>query len=140
MKQANDSITVNRRAAYDYHLGEQLSVGMVLTGPQVRQIRDRHAQLGGAFVTIKDGELWLNNLTLGSETTDNIKLLATRKQIASLIREKDKLKHSTIVPVKIHGGQRYIKLDIALGTGKKQYDKRQSIKARDINRLGAKQW
>lgn len=126
--------TVNRRATYDYHLGDQLSVGLVLTGPQVRQIRDNHAQLKGAFVTVKNGELWLNNLTLGPETTENIKLLATKKQIAGLLREKEKQKNSTIVPVKLHGGRRFVKLDIAVGTGKKQYDKREAIKNRDIKR------
>ncbi|MBR3323906.1 SsrA-binding protein [Candidatus Saccharibacteria bacterium] len=125
---------VNRRATYDYNLGDKLSVGMVLTGPMVRSIRDHHVQLKGSFITIKDGELWLNNLTLGSETAENIKLLATKKQINSLIKEKEKLSSATIVPVKLHSGSRYIKLDIALGTGKKKYDKRQSIKEKDINR------
>ncbi|MBR0403313.1 SsrA-binding protein [Candidatus Saccharibacteria bacterium] len=125
---------VNRRATYDYNLGDKLSVGMVLTGPMVRSIRDHHVQLKGSFITIKDGELWLNNLTLGSETAENIKLLATKKQISSLIKEKEKLSSATIVPVKLHSGSRYIKLDIALGTGKKKYDKRQSIKEKDINR------
>lgn len=125
---------VNRRATFDYHLGDKLSVGMVLKGPQVRLIRDRHVQLKGAFVTIRNGELWLNNLTLGPEITENIKLLATKKQIASLLKEKEKTTHSTIVPIAIHGGSRHIKLDIALGIGKKAYDKRETIKNRDINR------
>lgn len=126
--------TVNHRASFDYRLGEKLTVGMVLNGQQVRQIRDHHVQLKGSFVTVRNGELWLNNLTLGPETTTNIKLLATKKQIASLIKEKEKLAHSTIVPVAIHGGMRHIKLDIALGIGKKSYDKRESIKERDIKR------
>ena len=126
--------TVNRRATFDYNLGDKLSVGMVLNGPQVRLIRDHHVQLKGSFVTVRNGELWLNNLTLGPETTDNIKLLATKKQIANLLKEKEKTAHSTIVPVALHGGSRYIKLDIALGVGKKAYDKRESIKNRDINR------
>lgn len=133
-KKTPSTITVNRRAGYDYNLGDKLSVGMVLKGPMVRSIRDHHVQLKGAFVTIKDGELWLNNLTLGSEVTENIKLLATKKQIAAIIKEKEKLGNATIVPVKLHGGSRYIKLDIAIGQGKKKYDKRQSIKDRDINR------
>ncbi len=126
--------TVNRRASFDYHLGDKLSVGMVLKGPQVRLIRDHHVQLKGSFITIRDNELWLNNLTLGSEVTSNIKLLATKKQIQSLLKEKEKAAHATIVPVAIHGGSRYIKLDIALGIGKKAYDKRETIKNRDINR------
>ena len=65
---------VNRRAHYDYNLSDKLDVGMVLTGPQVRLIRDRHAQLKGTYVTIRNHELWLLDLTLGSDTAENIKL------------------------------------------------------------------
>ncbi len=128
------TVVVNRRAHYDYQLGEKLEVGMVLTGAQVRLIRDRHAQLKGTYVTIRNHELWLLGLTLGSETTENIKLLATKKQIASLEREKQS--GSTIVPVELHPLKRHIKLIIAPGKGKKEYDKRQTIKGRDLDREG----
>ena len=134
MKKAKtkDMVTINRRAKYDYHLGDDLTVGMVLVGPEVRSIRDHHVQLKGSFVTIKDSELWLNNLTLGADTARNIKLLATKKQIAALMREK--VAGSTIVPVRLLGGARHIKLVIAVGKGKKKYDKRETIKKRDIER------
>lgn len=131
-KKVSDSVTVNRRAHFDYQLGEELTAGMVLAGPEVRSIRDHHVQLKGSFVTIRNGELWLNNLTLGADTARNIKLLATRKQITSL--EKEKVAGSTIVPVKLLGGSRHIKLVIAVGKGKKKYDKREAIKKRDIDR------
>ena len=131
-KKASDSVTVNRRARFDYQLGEELSCGMVLSGPEVRSIRDHHVQLKGSFVTIRNGELWLNNLTLGADTARNIKLLATRRQIAAL--EREKVAGSTIVPVKLLGGARHIKLVIALGRGKKKYDKREAIKKRDFER------
>ena len=123
---------VNRRATFDYHLGDKLVVGLALTGPEVRLIRDHHVQLKGSFVTIKDGELWLNHLTLGPETARNLKLLATKKQIQSLIRSKTS--GFTIVPTKLFGGSRYIKLEIALAQGKKKYDKRVAIKSRDLDR------
>ena len=134
MKQARfgNMVTVNRRARYDYTLGDELVVGMALSGPEVRSIRDHHVQLKGSFVTVRDGELWLNNLTLGADTARNIKLLATRKQIVSL--EREKVAGSTIVPVRLLGGSRYIKLVIAVGKGKKKYDKRETIKKRDIER------
>ena len=134
MKKAhsNDMVTVNRRARFDYILGDELTVGMVLAGPEVRSIRDHHVQLKGSFVTIRNSELWLNNLTLGADTSRNIKLLATRKQIASL--EREKVAGSTIVPVRLLGGSRHIKLVIAIGKGKKKYDKRETIKNRDIER------
>ena len=131
-KKVSDSVTVNRRARYDYHLGDELITGMSLTGPEVRSIRDHHVQLKGSFVTIRGGELWLNNLTLGAETARNIRLLATKKQIQALGREK--IAGSTIVPVKLLGGGRHIKLVIAFGKGKKKYDKRETIKKRDFER------
>ena len=123
---------VNRRAHYDYNLSDKIEVGMVLTGAQVRLIRDRHAQLKGTYVTIRNHELWLLGLTLGSDTAENIKLLATKKQISSL--ERAKVDGSTIVPVELHPSKRHIKLTIAVGEGKKKYDKRQKIKARDLDR------
>ena len=132
MKKVIGSVSVNRRAHYDYTLGEELVCGMSLSGPQVRLIRDHHVQLKGSYVTIKDNELWLYGLTLGAEQTSNIKLLATKKQIASLVRAK--VDGSTIVPVKLLGGDRHIKLVIAVGKGKKKYDKRETIIKRDIER------
>ena len=123
---------VNRRAHYDYNLSDKLDVGMVLTGPQVRLIRDHHAQLKGTYVTIRNHELYLLNMTLGSDTVDDIKLLATRKQIMAF--ERAKVDGATIVPVELHPGKRHIKLTIAVGEGKKKYDKRQTIKTRDLDR------
>ena len=123
---------VNRRAHYDYNLSDKLEVGMVLTGPQVRLIRDRHAQLKGTYVTLRQGELYLLGLTLGTETEQDIKLLATKKQIAGLDRAKQE--GNTIVPVELLPLKRHIKLIIAVGEGKKKYDKCQTIKNRDLDR------
>lgn len=131
-KRVPSSVTVNRKARFDYVLSDELTVGMALAGPEVRLIRDHHVQLKGSYVTIRNGELWLYGLTLGADTARNIKLLATKKQIAVLEREKKD--GSTIVPVRLNGGQRYIKLVIAVGKGKKKYDKREAIKKRDIER------
>jgi smpB protein len=131
-KKAQNQVSVNRRASFDYHLGDKLICGMALSGPEVRLIRDHHLQLKGSFITLKNNELWLNNLTLGTETARNIKLLATKKQILSL--QKSKLLGNTIVPTKLFGGSRHIKLEIALASGKKKYDKRLSIKHRDLDR------
>lgn len=129
---APTSVTVNRRAHYDYQLGEELSCGMCLSGPEVRLIRDHHVQLKGSFVTIKNGELWLNNLTLGADTERNIKLLVTKKQLSGL--ERAKQGGFQLVPVKLLAGGRHIKLIIATGKSKKKYDKRETIKKRDITR------
>ena len=126
------TVTVNRRARFDYQLGDELSCGLVLTGPEVRLIRDHHVQLKGSFVTLRNGELWLNNLTLGADTARTLKLLATKKQLQTLARAKqDGLQ---LVPVRLLASGRYIKLIIATGKSKKKYDKRETIKQRDLAR------
>lgn len=131
-KKTPSTVTVNRRATFDYKLGEAIKCGMNLAGSEVRLIRDHHVQLKGSFVTLKNNELWLNNLTLGPDTARNIKLLATKKQIQSL--ERAKQSGMTIVSTKLYGGSRFIKLDIAIAEGKKKYDKRLSIKQKDLDR------
>ena len=136
----------NRRATFDYDLGDSLIVGIELTGAEAKNLRMGHGHLRGAFVNVKDNELILTNATIAgigsipieeSEQTCPRKLLAKRKEIDSLIEAKKQGK--TIIPIELYTGGRYIKLKIAIATGKKKYDKRQSLKAkdeqRDINRL-----
>ena len=105
---------------------------MSLSGPEVRLIRDHHVQLKGSFVTIRSGELWLNNLTLGADTARNVKLLVTKKQLIAL--ERARQAGMQLVPIRLLDGSRYIKLVIATGKSKKKYDKRDTIKKRDIER------
>lgn len=131
-KKVSNSVTVNRKAHYNYSLDEEITCGMSLSGPEVRLIRDHHVQLKGSFVTIKNRELWLNNLTLGADTSRNIKLLVTKKQLIAL--ERARQNGLQIVPVKLLGGSRYIKLVVATGKSKKKYDKRETIKQRDLTR------
>ncbi len=134
---------VNRRARYDYELGDEIVAGLVLTGPEVRAARDGHVQLKGSFVSLKDGELWLNNASFSlklnekgqnSRTVDSRprKLLASRRQIDSFTASK--AAGMSIVPVKLVTSGRYLKVVIALGKGKKRYDKRETIKRRDQDR------
>lgn len=135
---------VNRRASFDYALGDELEVGISLTGQETRAARDGHVQLKGSFVTIKGDELWLNNASfsiklnergkVGARSIDTAprKLLAHRKQISELAARK--LTGMSIVPLCFKTGGRHIKLVIALGKGKKRYDKRETIKRRDQDR------
>lgn len=132
---------VNRRARHDYALGDSLVVGIQLTGPETKALRLKHGQLQGAYVTVKDGELWLvnaaiiggNNLPISdSEQTRTRKLLAKRREINDLIAAKQQ--GQTIIPLEILTGGRYIKLKIAIGRGKKKYDKRETIKKREQDR------
>lgn len=134
----------NRRARFDYELGEEIVAGLILTGQEVRSARDGHVQLKGAFVSVRNNELWLNNASFSlrlnqrgesnSRTVDTTarKLLASRKQIDHL--QATKQQGMTIVPTKLLTTGKYIKLVIALGKGKKNYDKRQAIKRRDQDR------
>ncbi|HEX4662272.1 MAG TPA: SsrA-binding protein SmpB [Candidatus Saccharimonadales bacterium] len=134
---------VNRRARFDYELGDDFVAGLVLSGPEVRAIRDSRAQLKGAFVTIKDGELWLNNASLSvrpsapgvqqiAVDTSPRKLLVHKKQLATLAAAKQA--GNTIVPTKLLPASRYIKVVIAIAKGKKNYDKRETLKRRDQER------
>lgn len=131
----------NRRARYDYELGDSLVVGLELTGRETKALRMGHGQLRGAYVTLKQDELFLINATINgtngvpieeSEQTRARKLLAKRREINALVEAKQQGK--TIVPLDLLTGGRFIKLRIAVGRGKKQYDKRQTMKARDENR------
>ena len=138
------SAVLNRRARYDYELGDEIVAGLVLTGPETKAAREGHVQLKGSFVTIRGGELWLNNASFSlrlntkgqanarAVDTEPRKLLASRKQIDQLQARKQT--GLTIVPTKLLTSGRYIKIVIALGKGKKNYDKRETIKRRDIER------
>lgn len=135
---------VNRRARFDYELGEEIVAGLVLTGAEVRAARDGHVQLKGAFVGLRNDELWLNNASFslrlnvrGQANTKSVdtsarKLLASRKQIDRFAAAKQQ--GLTIVPTKLLTNGRFIKIVIALGRGKKRYDKRETIKRRDQDR------
>jgi SsrA-binding protein len=134
----------NRRARFDYELGDSLVVGLELTGAEVKSLRMGHGQLRGAYVTVKDDELYLLNGTINGvagvsiaepDQTRTRKLLAKRREIDALIAAKQQGR--TIVPLEILTGGRYIKLRIAVGKGKKQYDKRQTLKKRDEQRTMA---
>lgn len=131
----------NRRARYDYELGDALVVGIELSGAETKALRMGHGQLRGAYVTVKNGELFLINATVSpstgipiseSDQTRARKLLAKKREIAALIEAKQQGR--TIVPLELLTGGRYIKLRIALGKGKKAYDKRQTLKQRDEQR------
>ena len=117
---------------------------MQLTGQEVRAARDGHIQLKGSFVSIRNNELWLNNASfslklnergnVNARTIDTSprKLLAKRREIDALVAKKQQ--GMSIVPTKLLTNGRFIKLVIALGKGKKQYDKRETLKRRQQDR------
>jgi SsrA-binding protein len=131
----------NRRARFDYELGDSLVVGLQLTGAEVKSLRMGHGQLRGAYVTVKDDEIYLLNSTINGthgvpvaepDQSRTRKLLAKRREIDALIAAKQQGR--TIVPLELLTGGRFIKLRLAVGKGKKQYDKRQTLKKRDEDR------
>lgn len=131
----------NRRARHDYELGDSLVVGIELSGKETKALRMGHGQLRGAYVTVKQNEIFLINATISgtsgipieeSDQTRARKLLAKRREIDALIAAKQQGR--TIVPLEILTGGRFIKLKISVGKGKKLYDKRQTLKARDDSR------
>lgn len=140
-KQQSVKSIQNRRARFDYSLEDGLVVGIELTGRETKSLRLGHGHLKGSYVTVKDNELWLLNATIhgtsgipigDTEQTRSRRLLARRKQIDELIALKQQGR--TIVPLEILTQGRYIKLRIAAGKGKKTWDKRETIKKRDIDR------
>lgn len=133
----------NKRVTFDYELKDSFVAGIVLSGAEVKSLRMGSASLQGAFVNIKDGEAWLMNSTVIPMKTNvehlpsevqvrNRKLLLKGKELEQLIEAKNQ--GYTIVPVKILTKRHFIKIEIAIARGKKQYDKRQSIKKRDTER------
>lgn len=136
---------LNRRAKFDYDLKEGLVVGLALTGAETKSLRRGHGHLRGAYITVKDNELWLINATItgdnaikieDSDQTRARKVLAKRKQIDELIAAKKQ--GLSIIPTEIINKGRFIKLRIASGRGKKHYDKRDTIKKRDQDRESAR--
>lgn len=140
-QQATTKQIVNRRARHDYELGDSLVAGIQLSGAETKALRMGHGQLRGAYVTVKDNEIWLLNARISGtagvpidETaqTRTRKLLAKQREITALIEAKQQGK--TIVPLEILTHGRFIKIRIAIGRGKKQYDKRETLKKRDAER------
>ena len=133
----------NRRATFDYAISDTFTAGIVLTGTEITSIRQGKASLVDTFCYVNNGEVWVKNMYIAeyfygtynnhTERRDR-KLLLNRKEIARL--EKDgKESGFTIVPLRLFISDRgYAKLVIGLGRGKKEYDKRQSIKERDDKR------
>ena len=152
IKQKTASTIVNRRASFDYELGDSLVVGLELTGKETKAARLGHVQLRGAYVTPRQTgragktELYLINASFSlatnepkasgqSQTTVDTRarrILAKRQEINQLAEARQFGK--TIIPTKILISGRYVKLVIALGKGKRAYDKRETIRRREADR------
>lgn len=137
------TLAVNKRASFDYELQDHYEAGLVLTGNEVKAAKTGHISLKGAFVTTHGSELFLTNSLIPryehahkdtkNEDTRPRKLLLKRSEIRSLIG-KSRVEGLTLVPIRVYTKNQLIKLEFAVGKGKKSYDKRETIKNREAKR------
>lgn len=133
----------NRRATFDYEIGDTFTAGLVLTGTEIKSIRLGKAGLTDSYCIVQNGEVWVKGMHIAEyfygsynnhASRRDRKLLLNKKEIAKLQKAYDDTGF-TIVPMRIFISERgYAKLVIGIGRGKKQYDKRQSIKEREDKR------
>ena len=135
-------VAQNRKARHDYHIHDTYEAGVVLSGTEVKSLREGRASLTDAFATVDEGEVWLRNAHIpeyshGTWTNHTArrtrKLLLHRREIDKIARELE-TKGSTLVPLAIYFTDGYAKVEIAIATGKREYDKRQSIAQREADR------
>jgi SsrA-binding protein len=143
-KAAPGDVASNRQAAYRYNLLERFECGIVLTGTEVKSLRDGKAQLKDSYATVRDGEIWLIGLYIppyGPASRENHepersrKLLLHRSEIERLMA-KTRERGLTLVPTRIYftpGGSR-AKIELALAKGKDVHDKRETIRKREMVR------
>lgn len=135
-------VATNRQASHRFELLDKLECGMVLSGTEVKALREGGAQIKDGYVNVTDGELWLHNVHIppyGPAARENHeperprKLLAHRREIERLMGRVAE-RGLTIVPTRLYFRDGRAKVEIALGRGKDRFDKRQSIKAREQRR------
>jgi SsrA-binding protein len=138
----NRTVATNRRARHDYAIDETFEAGMVLTGPEVKSLRQGRASLADAFARVEGNAVWVENLHIPPyemadrrryDPTRPRKLLLHRDQIQRLIG-KTAERGLTLVPMRIYFTRGMAKMQLGLGRGKRQYEKRQAIAEREHRR------
>jgi SsrA-binding protein len=141
-EQRQRDIAVNRRAFHDYFIDERHEAGLVLTGTEVKSLRAGRANLGDGYVRIDGREAWLENVHISAYAQGGYvnhdprrprKLLLHAKEIASLLG-KVKQRGYTLIPLRMYFSRNHAKVEIGLGRGKRQYDKRQALAEADARR------
>lgn len=143
MKKTTDSlITDNRKARHDFHVHETYEAGIVLTGTEVKSIRQGKVNLKDSFCRIDNGEIFIHQMHVSPYEQGNRfnqdplrtrKLLMHKKEIHKLLGQV-KEKGFSLIPLNLHFSRGNVKATIALATGKKMYDKRQDMAAREAKR------
>jgi SsrA-binding protein len=141
-KAAPGDVATNRQASYRFDLLDKLETGIVLTGTEVKSLRNGAAQIKDGYAQVREGELWLHNVHIppyGPASRDNHdpdrprKLLAHKREIDRLVG-KIQERGLTLVPTRIYFSGPRAKVEVALARGKDRFDKRESIKAREQRR------
>ncbi len=141
-EKAQSSIAENRKAFHDFHLMETFEAGLVLLGTEVKAIREGRVNLRDSFARVEDGEVFLYNVNISPyshrgyadhEPLRRRKLLLHRSEIKKLIG-KTVEKGMTLVPVRLYFKNGRVKVAVSLAKGKKDYDKRETIKRREADR------
>lgn len=132
----------NKKATFDYYIEEEIECGIVLKGTEIKSIREGLANLKDCYAIVRNGEVFLLNMYIAKYNDASIfnheerrtrKLLLNKKEILKL-RDKVEISGYTLVPIKLYFKGNKAKILLGLGKGKKNYDKRQSLKERDIKR------
>ena len=132
----------NRRAKFDYEILETFEAGIVLTGSEVKSLREGGGSIGESYARVRGGEVWLENMNIlayrqasynNHEPLRSRKLLLNRREIAEIVKGLDR-QGLTLVPLKLYFNEGWVKITVGLARGKKLYDKRETQKARDAKR------
>ena len=141
-QQSRKVVAQNRKARHDYHIHDTYEAGIALSGTEVKSLREGRATLADAFATVDDGEVWLRSAHIpeyshGTWTNHTArrtrKLLLHRREIDKIARELD-AKGNTLVPLSLYFVDGYAKVELAVASGKREYDKRQTIAERESRR------
>lgn len=136
------NITVNRKARHEYSILQTIETGIVLTGTEVKALRQGKANLVDSYANVEKGEVWLLSANISAYEQGNInnheptrtrKLLLNKSEIRRLIG-KVKEKGLTLIPMRLYFKNGKVKVELAIAKGKKVYDKRESIAKRDFQR------
>lgn len=139
-------VAQNKKARHDYHINDTYEAGMVLSGTEVKSLRQGRASLADAFATVDDGEIWLRQAHIPEYShgtwTNHIarrtrKLLLHRREIDRIARALQD-SGTTLIPLSIYFNDGYAKVELAVATGKREYDKRETLKRRDADRETAR--
>jgi SsrA-binding protein len=136
------TVCQNKKASHDYYLDEFMEAGIVLLGAEVKSLRDGRANLVDSYARVKGGEVFLYNMHISAypfahgvdlDPTRTRKLLLNRKEIKRLVG-KTEVKGYSLIPTKVYFRKGRAKVEIALAIGKKKYDKRSTLKEKEMKR------